>query len=97
MPYPTPDHEGWFWAKLVHPRRMPEGEDWKSVDWEVVQVDRNSLGGLCEADREAGEEEFSALVVGVTPSQSLQDFVWGPEVPPLRNVGSQTRKARAAE
>ena len=71
--YPTPDHEGHWWAKLVHPTRMPEGEDWASVDWEVVQVfDNNGPPG--------DPEEFGVHVPGVRYVQWVQDFVWGPEV-----------------
>ena len=40
--YPTPNKGGFFWAKLVHPCNMPEGEDWKSSDWEIVEVHDNN-------------------------------------------------------
>ena len=74
MPYPTPDHEGHFWAKLIHPTRMPENEDWKSLYWEVVQVnDNNGEPGT--------DEEFSVSVPGISPCQWIPDFVWGPEIP----------------
>jgi hypothetical protein len=71
--YPTPKREGWFWAKLVHPTRMPPGEDWASVDWEIVQVIENSLD-------DDSDEKWGVSVTGVSPLQWPQDFVWGPEV-----------------
>lgn len=76
--YPTPDHEGWFWAKLVHPREMPEGEDWRSTDWDLVQVVDNN------GDGSEDSPEFAVQVGGVSPWQWLEDFVWGPEVPQFR-------------
>ncbi len=94
MPFPAPIKPGWYWAKLIHPTRMPEGEDWNSVDWEVVHVDRNSSGPLCEADVEAGEQEFSVLVTGIQPAQWVPDFVWGSEVPKF-DPRSKTAKVPA--
>ena len=76
--YPTPNHEGHWWAKLIHPSRMPDGEDWKSVDWEVVQVFSNGL------EPEDEDERWGVHVPGITPTQWLPDFVWGPEVPQFK-------------
>jgi hypothetical protein len=67
----VPNKQGHFWAKLIHPSGMPAGEDWKSVDWEVVQVTDNNG---------EGDEEFSVLVPGIGPPQWLPDFVWGPAI-----------------
>ena len=73
--YPTPDHEGHFWAKLIRPSRMPVGEDWRSSDWEVVQVYDNNG---------EGDEAFGVFVPGVRVVQWIPDFVWGPEVPAFK-------------
>lgn len=70
--YPTPDREGHYWAKLVHPTKMPAGNDWRSLDWEVVFVVHN--GG------DNPNEEWGVLVTGVGPMQWLVDCVWGPRV-----------------
>lgn len=67
----TPDHAGHFWAKLKIPTGEPEGEEWTSPDWEVVQVNDN-YG--------EGDERWSVAVPGVPVPQWLPDFVWGPEV-----------------
>lgn len=69
--YPTPDREGFFWAKLVHPSGMPEGEEWQSVDWEVVQVFDNNG---------EGDERWGVSVPGISPMQCILDFIWGMEV-----------------
>lgn len=74
MPYPTPKQPGHYWAKLIHPSRMPEGEDWASRCWEVVQVFDNNG---------EGEERLGVHVPGIEPCQWVPDFVWGPEVPPF--------------
>lgn len=70
-PYPEPNKEGHFWAKLVHPSNMPDNEDWASFDWEVVQVNDNN--GV-------GKEEYSVAVPGVPTTQWRENFIWGPEV-----------------
>jgi hypothetical protein len=67
-----PNREGFFWAKLVTPTRMPIGEDWRSLNWEVVEVIFN--GG------DADDEEFGVLVPGVSPMQWQKDFIWGPQI-----------------
>ncbi|KEP71748.1 hypothetical protein DL1_00040 [Thioclava dalianensis] len=72
--HPTPNRPGHYWAKLVHPTRMPEGEDWASTDWEVVQVNDNNG---------EGDERLSVSVPGIEPGQWIPDFVWGPEVRPF--------------
>jgi len=71
--YPTPTHEGYFWAKLVHPSKMPAGEDWASFDWEIVEVHDNNG---CEEDG----DKLGVFVPGIGPTQWLEDFIWGPEV-----------------
>ncbi len=76
--YPTPDHEGHFWAKLKL-ADAPEGEDWTSHDWEVVQVFDNIIRPWCEADIETGEC-MMVHVPGVERSQAIDAFVWGPAV-----------------
>lgn len=68
--YPTPAGEGHFWAKLKLADE-PEGEDWNSTGWEVVQVFDNNG---------EGEEAFMVAVPGVQRSQRLDAFVWGPAV-----------------
>lgn len=70
MTYPTPNAEGHYWGKFVH--KMPNGEDWVSVDWEVVQVFDNG-GEDCDMLRVA--------VPGIEPSQPIDAFTWGPRVP----------------
>lgn len=74
--YPTPEKAGYFWAKLVHPSQMPLGEDWRSRDWEAVEVFVN--GG-------AGGEWLGVFVPGVGPVQWVEDFVWGPEIAPFKS------------
>ena len=76
--FPTPEKEGHYWAKLNKPVDMPEGEDWSSFDWEVVQVFDNAT---------TGAEKRMASVCGVTPSQPLEAFTWGPEVPQFGGKG----------
>lgn len=69
----TPTKPGWYWAKLVRPTNMPEGEDWASSDWEIVEVYENCLD-------ETDDEYLAVFVGGIGPSQWLKDFEWGPEV-----------------
>lgn len=66
-----PTRPGWYWAKLVTPTRMPEGEDWASPDWEIVEVVDN--GG-------EGDEALGVMVAGIQPMQWPRDFTWGPPV-----------------
>lgn len=73
-PHPAPTAEGHYWAKLIHPSNEPEGESWKSFDWEVVQVNDNNG---------EGDEKFSVSVPGIEPAQWIPDFVWGPRVPDM--------------
>lgn len=78
--YETPAKPGHYWAKLVLPSNMPEGEDWKSVNWEVVQVDINDYAG------KSGDPEYlSVAVPGVSPPQWVDDFIWGPRVADFRD------------
>lgn len=70
--YPTPNRPGFWWAKLVHPSRMPEGEDWASADWEPVQVVDN-YG--------EGDEALGVSFPGIEPMQWIPDCIWGPEIP----------------
>lgn len=72
MSHRRPTRPGHYWAKLVSPTRMPEGEDWRSVHWETVEVFDN--GG-------EGRESLKAHVPGIAKSQYLEDFVWGPLIP----------------
>ena len=79
--YPTPHSEGHFWAKLIHPLDMPEGEDWTSSDWEVVQVNDNNG---------TGDDQWRVHVPGIEPGQMMDAFVWGPRIPhfnPSTTVG----------
>ncbi|OAN76730.1 hypothetical protein A8B82_15155 [Sulfitobacter sp. EhC04] len=76
MPHPTPTEEGFYWAKLVHPRRMPEGEDWASVNYEVVQVSDNNG---------TGEDQWRVYVAGIEPGQMIDAFIWGPRVPDFKS------------
>lgn len=84
-PFPAPTAPGHYWAKLVHPvaylvdqlllarapAGMPEGEDWQSVDFEVVQVwDNNG----------EGNQKWGVSVPGIDVTQWVEDFVWGPKV-----------------
>lgn len=69
--HPQPTLEGHYWAKLIAPVNMPDGEDWVSGDWEVVQVWDNN---------DEGDNAFRASVCGVSPSQPLCAFEWGPRV-----------------
>lgn len=73
--HPTPTEPGHYWAKLIHPSRMPEGEDWASADWEPVEVFDNNG---------EGDETLGVFVPGVGPVQWVQDFVWGPRIETYR-------------
>lgn len=75
-PYPTPEREGHWWAKL----RLHDNPDLRSVDWEVVQVFENMSGDPCEADVERGYLKWMASVPGIEGGQPLDAFVWGPPV-----------------
>ncbi|WP_156783391.1 hypothetical protein [Roseovarius nubinhibens] len=70
--HPTPSAEGHYWAKLVHPHHEPEGEEWASYDWEVVQVNYNNG---------TGEDQWRVYVPGIEPGQLIDAFIWGPRVP----------------
>lgn len=82
--YPTPEKPGHYWAKLVHPSGMPDGEEWKSTDWEVVQVDINDYQGKVGAP-----EYLSAHVPGIAAPQWVEDFIWGPRIPDFRDERDQ--------
>jgi len=71
MTYPMPDTEGHYWAKLVHPHKMPESEDWASGEWEVVQVHDNNCAGVMD---------WRVAVPGIEPGQLMDAFIWGPRV-----------------
>jgi hypothetical protein len=75
-PHPEPKFPGYYWAKLIHPTGEPEGEDWRSSNWEVVQVNENYGEGT---------EELSVAVPGIGVTQWREDFVWGPRIPDLEN------------
>jgi hypothetical protein len=82
MKYPIPKHAGHYWAKLIHPSEMPEGEDWASLNWEVVQVFDNNG---------EGDEEWGVHVPGIGPMQWLPDFVWGPKVEFPKELGEERK------
>lgn len=75
--FATPTTEGFYWAKLVHPSRMPPGvppgEDWESIDWEVVEV-------IINGGDEADDEYLGVFVGGIGVMQWVPDFVWGPRI-----------------
>lgn len=77
--YPTPAQAGHYWAKLKL-ADQPDGEEWNSSNWEVVQVFDNILRPWCEADIETGECQMVS-VPGVSRAQPIDAFVWGPPVP----------------
>jgi hypothetical protein len=82
MPHETPSAEGHYWAKLVRPHGMPEGEDWASVDYEIVQVSDNNG---------EGDDKWRVYVAGIEQGQLLDGFIWGPRVPDLDNKAAQSR------
>jgi len=75
MPHPTPEAKGQYWAKLICPDRMPEGEDWSTGLWEVVGV------YMFHPDTPENPDQLMALVGGVEPFQPLDAFIWGPRDP----------------
>lgn len=74
--WPIPTKPGFYWAKLVHPTRMPEGEDWAAVDWEPVEVFDNNG---------EGDEKFGVSCLGISPAQWPLDFIWGPKIEGFKN------------
>jgi hypothetical protein len=93
--YPTPEKPGHYWAKLVHPSGMPEGEDWQSMYWEVAQVHVNDNLG------KVGDPEYlSVYVPGIAVAQWVEDFIWGPRIPDFRDEREQpglTNKEQKAQ
>lgn len=78
--YATPEKPGHYWAKLVHPSGMPDGEVWQSANWEVVQIGINDHAG------KVGEPRYlSVMVPGIAPPQWVEDFIWGPRVADFRD------------
>lgn len=75
--YEAPRGECWCWAKLVHPENMPPQEDWASIDWEVVHVFDNNG---------EGDDAFRVSVTGISPSQPLSAFIWGPQLKTFSEV-----------
>lgn len=73
--YPVPSGEGHYWAKLIHPSGVPENEidSLRSTDWEVVAVYENG-GDPADGDF------YRAFVPGISATQALEDFIWGPRV-----------------
>jgi len=85
----TPIAPGYYWAKLKTPSGgtlyntnlsspvhiQPEGESWKSQDWEIVHVWENNPMGDPKDD-----EFFGVSVFGVPVTQWVGDFFWGPRV-----------------
>lgn len=77
MKYPTPNKEGFFWGKLL----TPDGKDSRSGEtveasneYEVIHVVENCL------DKNS-PEFLMAMVPGCSDWESIENFVWGPEVP----------------
>lgn len=70
--HPIPTEPGYYWGKLVQPRKQPPDEDWVSTYFEVVCVDEN-YG--------TDDDEFRVYVPGIGPGQLVDAFVWGPRVP----------------
>jgi len=70
----VPHQEGHYWAKLTNPSGVTdeEAENWRSVNWEVVQVFDNNG---------EGSEKWRVFVPGIAPTFSFEDFVWGPFIP----------------
>lgn len=52
---------------------------WASIDWEIVHVWENAVGGYDPND----DESLAVFVPGVPVTQWPQDFYWGPRVPPM--------------
>jgi hypothetical protein len=73
MDHPQPTTRGFFWAMLVTPYDEPKDEDWKSRNWEPVEVIEN--GGT-------GDEELGVLMPGIPIMQWPRDFIWGPPITP---------------
>lgn len=73
--HPIPELEGHYWAKL----KLADNPDDNSVNWEVVQVFDNISRPWCEADIETGEC-MMVSVPGLSKSQRIDAFVWGPQV-----------------
>lgn len=77
MIHPTPTAPGYYWARLVHPRKQPPDEDWVSSNFEVVCVDENYGEGV---------DEFRVYVPGIGPGQLIDAFVWGPRIPEMEQA-----------
>jgi hypothetical protein len=78
MAYTAPKKAGHYWAKWrIANDGTKEGEELTPSDtWEVVQVFENSLD-------ETDDDHLMVSVPGVTKSQSVENFVWGPgQLPP---------------
>lgn len=73
--YPTPTNEGFYWAKWrIAEDDTHEGEDLTpSETWEVVEVWENHTDA-------SAPEYLKVHVPGVRECQSIENFVWGPEV-----------------
>lgn len=66
-----PDAVGYYWAKLVSPRKEPAGEEWASTSWEIVHVDENYGDG---------DDAWRVYVPGIGPGQLIDAFQWGPRI-----------------
>src|SRR3546814_1217901 len=78
-----PTKPGYYWAKLKTPSGMPDGEDWASRNWEIVEVhDSNGEPG--------SGEEFSVSVFGIPVTQWPLDFFWGPKVAARPTAGARS-------
>ena len=104
MSFPT--EPGYYWAKLKTPsggfiyglpngphRLEPEGEDWVSRDWEIVEVNQN----MVPWDNKDDPEYFSVSVFGIPVTQWPLDFYWGPKVKDAAPVSHDVKQAFAAE
>lgn len=85
--HPTPTREGFYWAKWKFATPGTDtclhcgkpNSEWETespislTDWEPVEVFENC------GDARKGDL-FRVQVGGVNKSQSIEDFVWGPEI-----------------
>lgn len=63
-----PQVPGYYWAKMTSVSNEPEGEDWLSGKWEIVEVNDNNG---------EGDEALSVQVFGIPVTQWLHNFEWG--------------------
>ncbi|NIK47854.1 hypothetical protein [Variibacter gotjawalensis] len=75
MQHDPPDQAGYYWAKVIKPEGMRKGEDWRSIDWEIVQVVVNDL-----SERSTPFDRFGVFVPGIGTMQRVSRLQWGPRV-----------------